>query len=86
MEQHGFHAPLLSPERQILMEEEIITPQRGGRPAPLTQVPPGGARAVPHMFTGVCPPEGGPDRHKNVESPVDGLGVFDITKTVFKFR
>ena len=26
----GFQAPLLSPERQILMEEEVITPPRGG--------------------------------------------------------
>ena len=25
-------APLLSPGRQILMEEEVITPPRGGRP------------------------------------------------------
>ena len=27
------HAPLLSPGRQILMEEEVMTPPRGGRPA-----------------------------------------------------
>ena len=47
MDQHGSQASLLSPEWQILMEEEVTTPPRGGRPAPVTQVPPGGARAVP---------------------------------------
>ena len=73
MEQQGFQAPLLSPERHILMEEEVITPPRGGRPAPMTQVPPGGVRAVPQIFMGVRPREGGPDRHKDVESPVDRL-------------
>ena len=61
MEQHGSQAPLLSPERQILMEEEVTTPPRGGRPAPVTQVPPGGARAVPQIFTEVRPRDGGPD-------------------------
>ena len=60
-------------ERQILMEEEVITPPRGGRPAPVNQVPPGGVRVVPQIFTGVRPREGGPDRHKDVESPVDRL-------------
>ena len=73
VEQQGFQAPLLSPERQILMEEEVITPPRGGRPTPVHQVPPGGVRAVPQFFTGVRPREGGPDRHKDVESPVDRL-------------
>ena len=33
----------------------------------------GGGRAVPHIFTGVRLREGGADRHKNVESPVDRL-------------
>ena len=55
------------------MEEEFITPPRGGRPAPVTQVPPGGARAVPQIFTKVRPREGGPDRQKDVGSPVDRL-------------
>ena len=72
-EQQRFQAPLRSPERQILMEEEVITPPRGGRPVPVTQVPPGGVRAVPQIFTGVRPRESGPDRHKDVESPVDRL-------------
>ena len=73
VDHHGFQAPLLSPERQILMEEEITTPPRGGRPAPVTQVPPGGARAMPQIFTEVRPREGGPDRHKDVGSLVDRL-------------
>ena len=73
VEQQGFQAPLLSPERHILMEEEVITPPRGGYPAPVNQVPPGGVRAVPQIFTGVRPREGGPDHHKDVESPVDRL-------------
>ena len=33
MDQHGIQAPLLSLERQILLEEEVTTPPRGGRPA-----------------------------------------------------
>ena len=73
VEHHGFQAPLLSPERHILMEEEVITPPRGGRPAPVTQVPPGGARAVPQIFTEVRPREGGPDHQKDVGLPVDRL-------------
>ena len=56
-----------------LMEEEVITPPRGGSPAPVTQRRPGGVRAVPQLFTGVRPREGGPNRHKDVESPVDRL-------------
>ena len=71
VERQRFQAPLLSPERQILMEEEVITLPRGGRSAPVTQVPPGGMRAVPQIFTGVRPREGGRDVHKDVESPVD---------------
>ena len=73
LEHHGFQAPLLSPERQILMEEEVITPPRGGHPAPVTQVPPGGARAVPQIFTEVRQREGGLDRQKDLGSPVDRL-------------
>ena len=73
VEQHGSQAPLLSPERQIFMEEEVTTPPRGGHPAPVTQVPPGGARAVPQIFTEVRPQDGGPDRQKGIGSPVDML-------------
>ena len=74
-DQHGIQAPLLSLERQILLEEEVTTPPRGGggRPAPETQVPPGGARAMPQIFTEVRPRNGGPDQQKDVGSPVDVL-------------
>ena len=66
-------APLLSLERQILLEEEVTTPLRGSRPAPELQMPPGGKRTVPQIFTEVRPRDGGPDRQKNVGSPVDVL-------------
>ena len=40
--------PLLSPGQQILMEEEVKTPLRGGRPAVETQgLPPRGGRPAP---------------------------------------
>ena len=45
----------------------------GGCPASVTQVPPGGVRAVPQIFTEVRPRDGGPDRQKDVGSPVDML-------------
>ena len=32
LDHNGIQAPLLSPGRQILMEEEVITPPRGGLP------------------------------------------------------
>ena len=48
-EQQRFQAPLRSPEQHILMEEEVITPPRGGHPVPVTRVPPGGVRAVPQV-------------------------------------
>ena len=73
VEHHGSHAPLLSPERHILFEEKVTTPPRGGRPAPVTQVPPGGARAVPQIFTEVHRRDGGRDRKKDVGWPVDML-------------
>ena len=64
------------------MEGEVITPlqgviTRGGRPAPVTQVPPGGVRAVPQIFTGVRPREGGPDRHK-VDRLVDTVARMQV--------
>ena len=39
----------------------------------MTHVPPGGARAVPQICTEVRPQDGGPDRQKDVGSPVDML-------------
>ena len=63
---------LLSPGRQILIEEEVITPPRGGLPAPEPQGAPRGVRAVPKPF-----PEDsfrdGDLRQKDIGSPVDML-------------
>ena len=64
----------LSPGRQILMEEEVITPPRGGRPAPEPQGAPRGVRAVP--FPDDFPEDSlwdGGLRHKDIGSPVDML-------------
>ena len=44
LDHNGIQAPLLSPGRQILMEEEVTTPPRGSRPAVENQgLPPRGA-------------------------------------------
>ena len=45
----------------------------GGRPAPESQGSPRGTRAVPTIFTEVRPGDSGPDRQKDVGSPVDIL-------------
>ena len=79
VEQHGSQAPLLSLERHILKEEEVTIQPRGGRPASETQVSPGGARAVPQIFTEVRPRDGGPDLRKDVGLPVDMHGCSDAT-------
>ena len=79
--------PLLSPGWQILMEEEVITPPRGGRstidnqglplrvsrPAPEPQGSPRGVRAVPTFFPEDRPRDSGLDRQKDIGSPVDIL-------------
>ena len=68
-------APLLSPGRRTLMEEEVITPQRGGggRPAPEPQGSPRGVRAVPKKFPEDRSWDSGLDRQKDIGSPVDIL-------------
>ena len=66
---------LLSPGRRILMDEEVITPPRGGgRPAPEPQGAPHGVRAVPFPddFSEDSLWDGGL-RHKDIGSPVDML-------------
>ena len=68
--------PLLSPGRRILMEEEVITPPRGGRPAPEPQGTPRGVRAVPKPFPDDFPEDSlrdGGMYHKDIGSPVDML-------------
>ena len=65
---------LLSPGRRILMEEEVVTPPKGGRPAPETPGVPGGIRAVP--FPDDLLEDSlriGGLRQKDIESPVDML-------------
>ena len=46
-------APLLSPGRQILIEEEVITPPREGPSGPEPQGSPRGLRAVPNPFPNI---------------------------------
>ena len=60
VEQYGTPAPLLPLDKQILQEAEVTTPPRGGgaheprgRQALGPHLPPGGARAVPHICTDV---------------------------------
>ena len=70
-------APLLSQGWQISMEEEVITPPRGGCPAPEPQGSPRGVRAVPNTFPidflEDSLRDGGLDRRKDIGSPVDML-------------
>ena len=80
-------APMLSPGRQILMEEEVITPPRGGRPtvknqglpprggrpAPEPQGSPRGVQAVPNFFTESRSRDSGLEYQKDIGSPVDIL-------------
>ena len=72
--------PLLSPGRPISMEEEVITPPRGGgggRPAPEPQGSPREVRAVPNPFPKDFPEDslrdGGLDCQKDIGSLVDML-------------
>ena len=82
VEQHGTPAPLLPLERRILQEAEVTSPPRGGeltgqgggeRQAPEPQFPPGGARAVPHIFTDVRSRDVGSDRRNDAWSPANVL-------------
>ena len=69
--------PLLSPGRQISMEEEVITPTWGDGLAPEPPGSPCGVRAVPNPFPKIFPEDslrdGGLDRQKDIGSPVDML-------------
>ena len=74
--------PLVSPGRQILMEEEVITPPRGGgRPAHEPQGSPRGVRAVPNKFPEDRPRDSGLDRQKDIGSLVDMLVDTELNKT-----
>ena len=67
---------LLSPGRRILMEEEVFTPPRGGRPAPEPQGATREARAVPGPFQDGLPEDSGRNGdqcQKDIDSPVNIL-------------
>ena len=51
----------------------MITPPRGGRPAPEPQGSPRGVRAVPNIFQEDRPRDSGLDRQKDIGSPIDIL-------------
>ena len=55
------------------MEEEVMTPPRGGRPAPEPRGSPRGVRAVPKVFPEDRSRDSGLDRHKDIGLPVDIL-------------
>ena len=66
----------LLPRRRILMEEEVFTPPRGGRPSPEPQGVPREVRAVPKPFPDDFPEDSlrdGGQCQKNIGSPVDML-------------
>ena len=54
-------------------EPQGSPPRGGGHLAPEPQGSPRGARAMPRIFSEVRPRDGGPDRWKDVGSPVDVL-------------
>ena len=71
MEQRGAPTPTLPPEQRILQEEEVRTPPRrevhghGGHRAPEPQLPPGGTRVVPEIFSDVQQRDIGRDRQSD---------------------
>ena len=73
---------LLSPGWRILLEEEVITPPRGGGPAPESQGSPRGVRAIPKPFTDDFPEDSLQDgglRQKDIGSPVD-ISVYTVSR------
>ena len=75
VEHHGTPTPLLPLERQILQEEEVITPPRrgahgpGGQQAPEPPLFLRRTRAVPQIFTDVRTRDVGSDRRNDAWSP-----------------
>ena len=72
MEDSVFRTLRLSPGSRIDMEEEVLTPPRGGRQVPKPQGVQKEARAVPKIFPEDTKRDGG-QGHKNVGSPIDTL-------------
>ena len=75
-------APLLSPGRQILMEEEVKTPPRGGRPAVETQgLPPMGGGGVRPLSLRVH--HAGCEQYLNfLRRVVHGIVVWTVRRTL----
>ena len=79
VEQRGAPTPKLLPEQRIMQEEEVRTPPRReahghrSRRAPEHQLPPGGTRVVPQIFTDVRTRDVGPDRRNDAWSPENVL-------------
>ena len=75
--EQGIPAPLLSLERQILQEEEVITSPRGGGGGPSGSRASGATRRAVscalRFFTEVRSQDGGSDRRKDGGSPVNVL-------------
>ena len=75
VEQCGALTPMLPPEQRILQEEEVRMPPRKeahgheSYQPPDHQLPPGGTRVVPQIFTDVRIRDVGPDRRSDVWSP-----------------
>ena len=79
VEHRGAPTPLLPLDRQIMQEEEVITPPRrethghGGRRPPEPQLPPRGSQVVPQIFTDVRTRDVGSDRRNDAWSPENVL-------------
>ena len=75
VEQRGAPPPLLPPEQRIMQKEEVKSPPRreahghGSRRAPEYQLPPGGTRVVPQIFTDIRTRDVGPERRNDAWSP-----------------
>ena len=74
VEQHGAPTPMLPPEQWIMQEEEVRTPPRreahghGNHRVAEHQLPPGGTRVVPQIFSDVRTRDVGPDRRNDTWS------------------
>ena len=79
VEQRGAPTPMLPTEQRIMQEEEVRTPPRrvvhrhASRRVLEHQLPPGGTRVVPQIFTDVRTRDIGPDRRNDTWSPENVL-------------
>ena len=75
VKQRGTPTPLLPLEQRIMQEKEVRTPPRreahghGSHQVAEHQLPPGGTRVVPQIFTDVRTRDVGPDRRNDAWSP-----------------